>query len=277
MGLPYQHGQHICCAYTNESEQVASAARFLAEGLRSGERCAYVGCSEASLVQFRDALSALGIDCYAAAERGALIESRAENVYLNGGAFNCDVMLGLLNGAVERTLHDGYKGLRACGNMTWLLNNPPGAEQIVEYESRVTGLCGGISATLMCQYDRQRLPASLLDHALATHTSVTWKEFHRPNPFYEPTETAIGRKAGADADVKRKLTDLFPPATYHSRGYLRGRAQGYMRGKLTLSHILGSVRLAKSKGLTDAEINETLRPFRLTWDVEHDKVRLVVD
>jgi putative ABC transport system permease protein len=36
MGLPYQHGQHICCAYTNESEQVASAARFLAEGLFIG-------------------------------------------------------------------------------------------------------------------------------------------------------------------------------------------------------------------------------------------------
>lgn len=44
-------------------------------------------------------------------------------------------MLRMLNEAVEAALNDGFAGLRTCGDMSWLLDDAPGTQHVVEYES----------------------------------------------------------------------------------------------------------------------------------------------
>ena len=60
-------------------------------------------------------------------------------------------MLALLNRAVESALNDGFAGLRTCGDMSWLLGNPPGAHQVVEDQGLLTEFFRNVRGCGMCQ------------------------------------------------------------------------------------------------------------------------------
>ena len=181
----FKQGEHICALYRTKEEQLAVAAEYVADGLRLGERAFYVGATRAALARFRAALRAVGIDAAAMARRGALIEATHAEAHLENGCFDCERMLRLLNDAVETALNDGFLGLRTCGDMSWLLSDPPGAAQVVEYEALLNEFFRGVRAAGMCQYDSRRLPASIVEQGLATHSSVVANGRHRPNPSYQ--------------------------------------------------------------------------------------------
>ena len=195
MSRGFTQGDHICALYETAEEQLAVAAHYLADGLRRRERCDYVGPSPAGLTRFRAALAAEGIDADAAVKKGALIMATTDSAHLDGGRFESERMLRMLNDAVEAALNAGFVGLRTCGDMSWLLGEPEGAEQVVEYEALLNEFFRGVRALGMCQYDRARLPPHLVDHALATHGSVTVGRHHTHNPFYEPPAVAVRRIA----------------------------------------------------------------------------------
>ena len=59
-----------------------------------------------------------------------------------------------------------------------------------------------------------------------------------------------------------------PPAW--ALGYLRGRAEAFRRGRLTLSYVRGAVRKALALGTSYADVAHLLATYGLTWDVEHE-------
>lgn len=59
-------------------------------------------------------------------KRGALVEATHDEAHLADGSFSSERMLRLLNEAMETALKDGFTGLRACGDMSWLLAEPEG-------------------------------------------------------------------------------------------------------------------------------------------------------
>ena len=202
----YQQGEHICTLYDTPEEQLRVAAGYIAEGLLNGERCLYVAQPREALERFRSCLGALAVDVAAAEASTALKVLPTGAAHLVDGHFDCERMLAMLNSAVEDALDAGFKGLRTCGDMSWLLDDPPGAEQVVEYEGLLNGLFPSVRALGMCQYDRSRLPAGLLDCAVSTHTSVAIDGAHKPNPFYRawpfdyspgPTGTHVQQKIAA--------------------------------------------------------------------------------
>jgi hypothetical protein len=203
----FRQGEHICALYETEAEQLAVAAEYLADGLRAGERAFYVAGSEAALTRFRAALNKEGINVPNMVKRGALVEATQAEAHLAGGRFDSERMLRLLNEAIETALKDGFNGLRTCGDMSWLLKDPQGAERVVEYESLLNGFFAGVLGAGMCQYDLRRLPPELIGHGLATHTSVVVDRHHKTNRFYRPLSIAASR-APKPSDVSWKLTAL---------------------------------------------------------------------
>ncbi len=203
----FRQGEHICTLYETAEEQLATAATYLADGLRAGERALYVTDSKASLARFNDALNGLGIDSAAELKRGALVESTHSEVHLVDGRFDCERMLRLLNEAVESALNDGFAGLRTCGDMSWLLKQPPGATQVVEYEALLNQFFHDIRGAGMCQYDCRRLPPRIIDGALATHSSVILEGLHKSNPFHRPHLASLNAVA-QPFDLDWKLSEL---------------------------------------------------------------------
>jgi DcmR-like sensory protein len=184
MSNPFKQGDHICALYETEEEQITIASDYLADGLRRGERCLYVAESRAALERFHAALTRLGIDVPAMLRRGALIEATHADAHLLDGRFDSERMMGFLNASVEAALKDGFSGLRTCGDMSWLLADAPGSDQVLEYEAFLNQFFLGVPAAGMCQYDRRRLPARLVNHALATHTSLIPRARQDLHPSY---------------------------------------------------------------------------------------------
>ena len=203
----YRQGEHICSIYESFEEQVATAADYLADGLRGGERVLYAAESDVALDRFRATLDGAGIDVPTAEKHGALLLLTHAEAHLSGGVFDCERMLGFLNEAMEAAGDDGFAGLRTCGDMSWLLADAPGAERVVEYEAHLTLFFHRARGAGMCQYDRRRLPMRLVDQALATHPSVVIDGVHKANGFYRPPEEARAH-AGNGADVPWKLAEL---------------------------------------------------------------------
>ena len=206
-GRAFHHGDHVCALFSNVQEQETVAAQFIAAGLRAGERCLFVGSSSVALQRFGDRLQADGVDAAAEQDRGALLLLTTQQAHLIDGCFDSERMLTMLNQAVEDALNDGFAGLRTCGDMTWLLDNSPGSHQVVEYEALITELFRKARALAMCQYDRSRLPAEILDYSLATHGTVVIDGAHVQNPFAEPG-VAVARHSARPDRVPSRIAQL---------------------------------------------------------------------
>ena len=182
-----EQGQHICTVYDTRAEQLAVAAAYMSDGLARGERCLYVADSLDALEEVRRELGTHGVDAPAEEFRGALLLLTSDAAHLDGGSFDAERMLRMLNEAVEAALDAGFKGLRTCGDMSWLLRGAKGSEQVLEYEALLNQFFPTVRAVGMCQYDRSRLPDHIVRGALASHPWMVDGRRNRPNPSYQPS------------------------------------------------------------------------------------------
>lgn len=204
--LVYQQGDHICTIYSSPEEQLSAAIEYVKAGLERGERCLYV-CGEHAPDQFRSALQAAGVDVVAEEKRGALILITKHEGHLEGGSFSPDRMIRKLDQAVNDALAAGFKGLAAAGDMNWVLEQAAGTESLAEYESRLNDFYAKSHALGLCQYSAQ-LPKEFLDHCIATHPLIRMDgPVAFENPFYEPPQLAIGRRA-EPRHVRRKMRTI---------------------------------------------------------------------
>ena len=199
----YQQGDHVCTLFTSPEEQLSAAIEYIQQGLGRNERCLYV-CGEQTPNEFRAALANAGIDVAREEARGALLLLTKESGHLAGGSFSAPRMISMLQTAVENALKDGFEGLCAAGDMTWLLDEAPGSEQIAEYEALLNHFYRNNRAPGLCQYNRRRLPAAILDHCMATHPTVRIAgPILLRNPFYELPEVAKCRVANVEGVAAR--------------------------------------------------------------------------
>jgi len=193
--IVYQQGDHVCTLFSSPDEQLTAAIEYIRQGLLRGERCLYV-CGEQTPAEFRRALTAAGIDAIHAEQHRSLILLTKGTGHLKGGTFSASKMISMLSQAVKDALQDGFAGLCAAGDMTWILDDAPGSEQFAEYEALLNHFYQTNRAVGLCQYNRRRLPAAILDHGLATHPVVRIGGPHLlTNPFYELPEIAMHRTA----------------------------------------------------------------------------------
>lgn len=201
-----RHGDHTCLVYESEEEQVRAAAHFIAEGLRRGERCAFDGDARTA-EHVTAALRGAGVNTGRERERGALVYSTSRDTYLGAGRFDPEGQFRRLGGLVERSLAEGFTGLRHAGEMGWALGSEPGCERLLEYEAGLNGLLPALNLTGMCQYDRRRFPAEVVRDALRAHPVAVLSDRVRPNHFYEPPELFLNGHS-ADRRVEWMLSGL---------------------------------------------------------------------
>jgi chemotaxis family two-component system sensor kinase Cph1 len=204
--IVYEQGDHVCTLFSSREEQVNAAIDYIRGGLSRGERCLYI-CGEQTPQQFRAELRAAGIDADAEEKRGALVLITKREL-LKGGSFKASRMIEILAGAVADALKAGFAGLCAAGDMTWLLDEAPGSREIVEYEALLNHFYASNQALGLCQYNRNRLPAKIVDTCLATHRHIRVAgQVLLENPFYELPEDAMAIPRNGEG-VEDKIAQL---------------------------------------------------------------------
>ena len=203
--MPFKRGDHVCSIYSTTEELAQDVAKFLADGLRSNERCWYVG-DGAEIESVRAALRQLKINETADTKRGALQLLSGDAAYVVHGTFDPEATIQVFNDAIEQAYTDGFTGFRAAAEMSWALNCADGAHQVIVYEALLKSLFASCRAIGLCLYDRKRMPLAVIDGALCTHPVAGSHGHYGSNPFYDPATTGPTDINGAA--VREKLAQL---------------------------------------------------------------------
>ena len=197
---------HCCLIHETREEQLAAVLPFVRHGLAAGDRCVYIA-DHTTVDAVLDALRAGGVDATAECVRGALQVITARASYLRDGGFDPDAMLTFLGEATASALADGFSALRVTGEMTWVLGDPPGAERLLEYESRLNEFLPDHDALALCQYDRLRFAPDLLLDIVRTHPTAVAGYTVCDNPYFVPPEGFL-HPEGKEAELDRALQTL---------------------------------------------------------------------
>ena len=181
---PYPEGTHLCYLYNSDEERRQILPLYAREALAGGEGFNYVADvpSQADLPRVLERLDL----AFALRERPGQAEAviSAEG-YFPDGRFDPDDMIARLREAYVQSQANGLSGARFAGEMTWALRGIPGADRILEAESRINELIKEAPMTIMCQYDLNQFDGGLIFDVLNVHPLVIIGGHVLRNPFYQ--------------------------------------------------------------------------------------------
>ena len=128
--------RHICAFFHSPDEEYRVLLPFIREGIERGEKAFHIvdpRLKQDHLQRLRDG----GINADDAEKRGQLVVKLWQEAYLREGHFDQDRMLALIEEVLEGGKNEGYSLTRLVAHMEWALEDFPGVNDLVEYETRL--------------------------------------------------------------------------------------------------------------------------------------------
>ncbi|WP_433795838.1 MEDS domain-containing protein [Actinoplanes sp. CA-252034] len=157
-------GDHACVVVDDDDVRRRSLATYVSAGLRDDERILYFGADPQRLAD------ELGL--HDAVARGQIEMATPEDSYLAGGRFDPEATMEGWRSEAARARADGYRGLRAIGDMSWAAAPVPGAERLAWYEANVNRVFAERQAMAICLYDRRLFSAADLQRVTWAHPAA---------------------------------------------------------------------------------------------------------
>jgi signal transduction histidine kinase len=195
---------HLCLVYETQQEQFAAVIPYIRIGLERGEKCVYIA-DDNSVAAVLEAMRAEGIDVDSALQSGALSVSTKQETYLKQGHFDPDSMIRSLKEATDSAIAAGFAALRVTGEMTWAMGRDPGAERLMEYESKLNYFYPANKCLGICQYNRRRFSPEIILGVVRIHPIVVYGEAVCRNFSYVPPAELLKPDQTA-REIERFLT-----------------------------------------------------------------------
>ena len=128
--------RHICAFFHSPDEEYRVLLPFIREGIERGEKAFHI-VDPRLIEDHLSRLRAAGIDAGSAKSRGQLVVKRWQDAYLRDGHFDQDRMLALIEEVLSAGPQEGYPLTRLVAHMEWALEDFPGVNDLVEYETRL--------------------------------------------------------------------------------------------------------------------------------------------
>ncbi|MCP4623065.1 MAG: hypothetical protein GY850_05985 [bacterium] len=176
-------GTHICQIFSDDDERNDSLLQYLLSGLRSGERAACFSekADETAIDEF---FAQNGLSYTELSRSGAITLSGTRDVYFKNNRFDPERMLDLLADFHQESIESGYAAARVIGEMTPEIQDLPGGDRLLEYESRVSLLLKEVPVTSVCQYDAHSFDGATIMDILKVHPHMVVRGVVVHNPFY---------------------------------------------------------------------------------------------
>jgi hypothetical protein len=126
----------VCAFFNSKAEEYRVLMPFIKEGFEQGDKGFHIVQDE-HRPEHRRRLQEAGIDVGGAEQKGQLEVRRWEDAYLREGRFDQNRMLALIEEVLQGGKTQGFPLTRLVANMEWALEDRPGVEDIVEYETRL--------------------------------------------------------------------------------------------------------------------------------------------
>jgi hypothetical protein len=128
--------RHVCAFFHSPDEEYRVLLPFIKEGFERGEKAFHIvdpKLREEHLLR----LATAGIDAIAAEQSGQFELRNWADAYLRDGHFDQNRMLALIQEVLEGGRHQGFPLTRLVAHMEWALEDRPGVDDLVEYETRL--------------------------------------------------------------------------------------------------------------------------------------------
>ena len=189
-GRKVRPNQHVCAFFNSKEEEYRVLMPFIKEGFERGERAFHVVDPEHRATHLKR-LGDSGVPVGEAEGRGQLEVRRWQEAYLRDGRFDQERMVELIQEVLREGRAKGYPLTRLVANMEWALEDRPGVNDIVEYESRLNYVLPKYDDVVVCTYDLAKFNATVVMDIMRTHPMVIVGGILQENPFYAPPDEFI--------------------------------------------------------------------------------------
>lgn len=189
-GKTIHPNQHVCAFFSSKEEEYRVLMPFIKEGFERGERAFHVVDPEHRATHLQ-CLGEAGIPVEEAERRGQLEVRRWQEAYLRDGHFKQERMIELIQEVLRQGRSQGFPHTRLVANMEWALEDRPGVNDIVEYESRLNYVLPQYDDVVVCTYDLAKFNATVVMDIMRTHPMVIVGDILQENPFYAPPDEFI--------------------------------------------------------------------------------------
>jgi hypothetical protein len=169
--------QHICMLYGSEKKRIDVLAQCIDSALQKKEKVLYIGSdnplisrslSPPGRTRFKECLGNGQLEVW----DPGVTDLRLEELPV------------FLMMATEEALTAGWSALFFTLDIRDFLKKGFDSFEIMKFESRLNYVCKVGRCHSLCQYDYQRLPASLVRNAIATHSMIAVGKILLENPFF---------------------------------------------------------------------------------------------
>ena len=178
---------HICLFYSDDAE-LRQRLGFLAHTLDDPTQVAVLFGKQERL---EEVLGYIGADF----GRDVAADLKAGRIVLVNGARDPDALLGGIAAALDATIARGATLIRFLGFIGWGDMDWPASEELMTFEAKVTEAVKSYPAVVMCTYNVEQLPGSVLIFAgIETHPLTILGTTLCENPHYVPFAQYIERR-----------------------------------------------------------------------------------
>ncbi len=188
-------GLHMACLYETERERDEIIFGFLKQGCEDGDMQLYCP-TERTKDDFKDKFTDSCPACARHLEDEnyfALMSTR--DLYYPEGAFSPLDMDSGLNEFYDSSQKDGKRNIRASAEMVWALDDVPGVENLMAYESRLNYFIPGKPWISICMYNVSKFSGEMVMNVLRTHPFTVSGGIISQNPFYMDPDDWLDKNA----------------------------------------------------------------------------------
>jgi hypothetical protein len=177
--------RHICAFFNSPEEEYRVLAPFLREGIERGEKAFHIvdpQLKDDYVRRLRD----IGVAHRCCGTTRPVGRETLADAYLRDGHFDRDRMIALAEEVLSSGPKEGYPLTRFVAHMEWALEDFPGVNDLVEYETRVNFMLPKYKDPVICAYDCTKFGAGVAMDILRTHPMVILGGVLQRNPFFVP-------------------------------------------------------------------------------------------
>lgn len=131
--------RHVCAFFHDADEEYRVLLPFIKDGFELGEKAFHI-VDPKLRAEHLGRLASAGIDVDKAETSGQFELRNWADAYLRDGHFDQDRMLALIEEVLDGGKQEGFARTRLLAHMEWALEDRPGVDDLVEYETRLNYL-----------------------------------------------------------------------------------------------------------------------------------------
>jgi hypothetical protein len=121
-------------------------------------------------------------------QRGQFELRNWADAYLREGRFDQDRMLALIEQVLDGGGQQGFPLTRLVAHMEWALEDRPGVDDLVEYETRLNHILPRFQDPVICTYDLAKFGGDIVVDIIRTHPMTIIGGILQENPFFVPPD-----------------------------------------------------------------------------------------